>query len=102
EMVMRLSIGIAAQAALEDTAENLMRNADLALNAAKTRGKGRYERYEPQQQAARSEEHTSELQSHSDLVGRLLLEKKKRQGTAQAQNSPPAHSQPDTAHTARG
>src|SRR5438132_8218249 len=28
--------------------------------------------------AARSEEHTSELQSHSDLVCRLLLEKKKR------------------------
>src|SRR5436190_5610024 len=26
----------------------------------------------------RSEEHTSELQSHSDLVCRLLLEKKKR------------------------
>src|SRR5260221_6114092 len=29
------------------------------------------------QNAARSEEHTSELQSHSDLVCRLLLEKKK-------------------------
>src|SRR5438034_4821749 len=28
-------------------------------------------------QAKRSEEHTSELQSHSDLVCRLLLEKKK-------------------------
>src|SRR5438132_3150400 len=28
-------------------------------------------------QRARSEEHTSELQSHSDLVCRLLLEKKK-------------------------
>src|SRR5438034_8749183 len=28
--------------------------------------------------AARSEEHTSELQSHSDLVCRLLLEKKKK------------------------
>src|SRR5260221_5164239 len=28
--------------------------------------------------ARRSEEHTSELQSHSDLVCRLLLEKKKR------------------------
>src|SRR5438132_4016959 len=27
----------------------------------------------------RSEEHTSELQSHSDLVCRLLLDKKKRQ-----------------------
>src|SRR5438034_6132723 len=30
----------------------------------------------------RSEEHTSELQSHSDLVCRLLLEKKKATGTA--------------------
>src|SRR5438132_9097690 len=30
-------------------------------------------------QSERSEEHTSELQSHSDLVCRLLLEKKKGQ-----------------------
>src|SRR5436190_7065516 len=30
---------------------------------------------------ARSEEHTSELQSHSDLVCRLLLEKKNTRGT---------------------
>src|SRR5438132_11028363 len=30
-------------------------------------------------QAPRSEEHTSELQSHSDLVCRLLLEKKKHE-----------------------
>src|SRR6266540_5183671 len=29
----------------------------------------------------RSEEHTSELQSHHDLVCRLLLEKKKKQNT---------------------
>src|SRR5438132_2810643 len=29
-------------------------------------------------QVSRSEEHTSELQSHSDLVCRLLLEKKKK------------------------
>src|SRR5437588_1431861 len=29
----------------------------------------------------RSEEHTSELQSHSDLVCRLLLEKKKKRQT---------------------
>src|SRR5438034_8720436 len=29
----------------------------------------------------RSEEHTSELQSHSDLVCRLLLEKKKKKNT---------------------
>src|SRR5476649_2453522 len=32
-----------------------------------------------QSAASRSEEHTSELQSHSDLVCRLLLEKKKLQ-----------------------
>src|SRR5438034_11023964 len=30
----------------------------------------------------RSEEHTSELQSHSDLVCRLLLEKKKKDAAA--------------------
>src|SRR5574343_1255083 len=34
---------------------------------------------------SRSEEHTSELQSHHDLVCRLLLEKKKEQHT------PPTH-----------
>jgi diguanylate cyclase (GGDEF)-like protein len=61
EMVMRLSIGIAAQTAPEDTAENLMRNADIALNAAKRGGKGRYERYEPTQHAAISDR--MELQS---------------------------------------
>src|SRR5438034_3276150 len=32
----------------------------------------------PSGQVTRSEEHTSELQSHSDLVCRLLLEKKKQ------------------------
>src|SRR5438034_6527766 len=32
---------------------------------------------DPARQLERSEEHTSELQSHSDLVCRLLLEKKK-------------------------
>src|SRR5438034_6307813 len=40
---------------------------------------------------ARSEEHTSELQSHSDLVCRLLLEKKKKHSSGrkgiQANNS---------------
>src|SRR5438034_7347724 len=33
---------------------------------------------DPQARDPRSEEHTSELQSHSDLVCRLLLEKKKQ------------------------
>src|SRR5438132_9663336 len=35
----------------------------------------------------RSEEHTSELQSHSDLVCRLLLEKKKKKNTKYKQGS---------------
>src|SRR5260221_3953000 len=41
--------------------------------------------------AHRSEEHTSELQSHSDLVCRLLLEKTKKRLI-------PFHSQGNTAH----
>src|SRR5438034_6789602 len=36
---------------------------------------------------SRSEEHTSELQSHSDLVCRLLLEKKKRRQRPQEQHT---------------
>src|SRR5438132_6034726 len=36
---------------------------------------------------ARSEEHTSELQSHSDLVCRLLLEKKNRSSITQEQST---------------
>src|SRR5260221_10905137 len=36
----------------------------------------------------RSEEHTSELQSHSDLVCRLLLEKKKTIKTSNLATSP--------------
>src|SRR5260370_23028963 len=41
----------------------------------------------------RSEEHTSELQSHLNLVCRLLLEKKKRtQRTAQPRPAPPGPS----------
>src|SRR5260221_8659978 len=47
----------------------------------------------------RSEEHTSELQSHSDLVCRLLLEKKKKTLSAGPVNpadpdKPPACSRP--------
>src|SRR5438034_8636798 len=44
--------------------------------------------FEPENSAQtvkpRSEEHTSELQSHSDLVCRLLLEKKKKKNTYQS------------------
>src|SRR5947207_8390430 len=40
-------------------------------------GGGENQRSPPSPGSLRSEEHTSELQSHSDLVCRLLLEKKK-------------------------
>src|SRR2546430_12520241 len=48
-----------------------------------------YER-SPGLAVVRSEEHTSELQSQSNLVCRLLLEKKKRDGRIGAQNIRPA------------
>src|SRR5436190_16655490 len=49
-----------------------------AKRGVETGGVGRGGRRE----AGRSEEHTSELQSHSDLVCRLLLEKKKKRNNA--------------------
>src|SRR2546427_2746552 len=39
------------------------------------------ERHEQDEMVRRSEEHTSELQSQSNLVCRLLLEKKKKKNT---------------------
>src|SRR2546421_6007623 len=42
------------------------------------RHRRRQQRFQRGQVLARSEEHTSELQSRSDLVCRLLLEKKKK------------------------
>src|SRR5436190_17398760 len=47
--------------------------------------------FAPSQRKARSEEHTSELQSHSELVCRLLLEKKKRTNSPAA---PPRRNAP--------
>src|SRR5260221_9551487 len=46
----------------------------------------------PARRSSRSEEHTSELQSHSDLVCRLLLEKKKKKETKQSADAIPDYS----------
>src|SRR5260370_21025007 len=50
--------------------------------------------------AGRSEEHTSELQSHLNLVCRLLLEKKKEISTweirCRADTTPPTRARPPT------
>src|SRR5437588_9354625 len=43
--------------------------------------------YCPAHRKNRSEEHTSELQSHSDLVCRLLLEKKKKKNNKATNNN---------------
>src|SRR5438034_4458934 len=48
----------------------------LKYSSTNSRGTGPYSA-ETASRISRSEEHTSELQSHSDLVCRLLLEKKK-------------------------
>src|SRR5947207_11451076 len=48
--------------------------------------------------AVRSEEHTSELQSHSDLVCRLLLEKKKQRRPLRFGVNP--YTRPDARHEA--
>src|SRR5437667_6076105 len=50
---------------------------------------------------ARSEEHTSELQSHHDLVCRLLLEKKKKHLSRSSHSQHENRRHPD-AHRARG
>jgi diguanylate cyclase (GGDEF)-like protein/PAS domain S-box-containing protein len=64
EIVCRLSIGIATQTGSEDTAEVLMRNAGIALKSAKQHGKGRWERYAPEQHAVS----TDRMELEADLL----------------------------------
>src|SRR5260221_10851610 len=61
----------------------LFRSAPSASSTFAT-GAGRSCRRATRTSTFRSEEHTSELQSHSDLVCRLLLEKKKELHRSQA------------------
>src|SRR5688572_31415379 len=56
-----------------------IRHAKIVVQAVGAGGSRRLQR--------RSEEHTSELQSQSNLVCRLLLEKKKKKQTVTAYNS---------------
>src|SRR5437016_11080903 len=51
---------------------------DVLVNNAGTFDAGYFEELTPEQVERRSEEHTSELQSLTNLVCRLLLEKKKK------------------------
>src|SRR2546430_4608814 len=66
---------------------------------------GRHDHVELRRVDHRSEEHTSELQSQSNLVCRLLLEKKKKLAihtySAHISDRPDAPSVPDVAHQSR-
>src|SRR5437773_2857565 len=81
------SAGLPRRARVRSAIASLPRTVDLlrALTEADLRfrygrGSGRFLRWllEPFALVGRSEEHTSELQSHHDLVCRLLLEKKNK------------------------
>src|SRR5256885_9398750 len=58
---------------------NTMRPRGVSISCPSSRYVGHAARQKPQWTHARSEEHTSELQSPCNLVCRLLLEKKKEQ-----------------------
>src|SRR5438132_10401108 len=60
----------------------LFRSPDIVEEGGGLEQRPRRWRYPVHGRRARSEEHTSELQSHSDLVCRLLLEKKKKKAEA--------------------
>src|SRR5688572_31791700 len=53
----------------------------------------------PFRASGKSEEHTSELQSQSNLVCRLLLEKKKKKKNQTQTKSPKQHISTTTSHT---
>jgi diguanylate cyclase (GGDEF)-like protein/PAS domain S-box-containing protein len=67
DMRVAASIGVAFSSA-DDGVEELMRNADLAMYAAKSAGKGRYVVYEPSMQHAASERR--ELEAELDTAMR--------------------------------
>jgi predicted signal transduction protein with EAL and GGDEF domain len=52
DLFVRASIGLTAWHSTEETAEDLIRNADIAMYTAKAAGKNRVEIYEPQMHAA--------------------------------------------------
>jgi diguanylate cyclase (GGDEF)-like protein/PAS domain S-box-containing protein len=73
KLLVGISIGIAVRSDPEDTADVLLRNADVAMYIAKARGKGRYETFSPDMHAPiiASLETEAELRvaiEHGDLV----------------------------------
>src|SRR3712207_7033524 len=77
-LVREVLVGLARPGAAEPAApERQGFEVGLDPQAARDEGKHRRRRVEGHDGPARSEEHTSELQSRQYLVCRLLLEKKK-------------------------
>jgi diguanylate cyclase (GGDEF)-like protein len=63
-VTVRASIGVALAGPDDQTADDVVRNADIAMYLAKSRGKGRFEVFEPSMQAAAM----TELQRRTDLA----------------------------------
>src|SRR2546427_3053919 len=66
----------------QDRSAQLGDRRDTLAHGRDDRGREPLERLVEQEQLGRSEEHTSELQSQSNLVCRLLVEKKKKEKVA--------------------
>jgi diguanylate cyclase (GGDEF)-like protein len=62
-LTVRASIGVAVAITDDQTADDLVRNADIAMYLAKSRGKGRIEVFEPSMQAAA----VTQIQLRTDL-----------------------------------
>ena len=67
-LTVRASVGVAIAGADDRTADDLVRNADIAMYLAKSRGKGRFEVFEPSMQAAAM----TQLQLRTDLAAAIL------------------------------
>src|SRR5947207_8605371 len=76
---------------------SLLQRNQLRLGDAKSLRQQRV--FDGEAAGARSEEHTSELQSHSDLVCRLLLEKKKKKKKKQRYKIKKTENRKEVAYT---
>src|SRR5256885_13251723 len=77
--VQALKDALAAQQQQIEQLRQAMQSRDAALQQAQQQAQQAQQQLQQAQATARSEEHTSELQSPCNLVCRLLLEKKKTQ-----------------------
>src|SRR5260370_21747713 len=77
--LFRSSIQVDQAQARLDGARQVAQNTPIEVAAARQSEQQQRTRFQSSLSTVRSEEHTSELQSHLNLVCRLLLEKKKKE-----------------------